>query len=179
MDQLSLYSLGRNIQSLRLAKGYSLSQLALESGIAKSNLSMLEQGKGNPTIDTLWRIAKPLNIAFADLVKRMNDPVEDNGVIVRLIDHGNDDPKVDVYSISLAPHTLRKSEPHTAGSKEIVTVVSGEIEVGVENQTQMLSCGQTHKFASDDVHIYKTFQQWATMTVTVIYPNLKGDTGND
>ena len=63
-----LATLGRNLQKLRLDKGLSLSKLAADAGIAKSNLSRLEQGTGNPTIDTIWRLAVQLDVPFGSLV---------------------------------------------------------------------------------------------------------------
>ena len=80
MDELNLVVLGRNLQQLRLAKGVSLSQLASDAGIAKSNLSQLENGSGNPTLDTIWRLAMQLDTSFGSLVDSVNTPIEDNGM---------------------------------------------------------------------------------------------------
>lgn len=68
MNKLSLNTLGQHLQALRLERGWSLSQLANEAGITKSNLCRLEQGNGNPTRDTLWRLAVQLNLPFGTLV---------------------------------------------------------------------------------------------------------------
>ena len=70
MDQLSLETLGRHLQSLRVARGWSLSGLAAAAGVAKSNLSRLEQGNGNPTLDTIWRLAVQLNVPSATSLPR-------------------------------------------------------------------------------------------------------------
>lgn len=80
MDKLTLDTLGRHLQSLRLARGLSLSQLAADAGMAKSNLSRLEQGNGNPTLDTIWRLAGRLNVPFGNLVAPISVPVSDDGV---------------------------------------------------------------------------------------------------
>ena len=74
MEKPSLDILGRNLQSIRVSKGLSLSQLAQDAGIAKSNLSRIEQGSGNPTLDTLWRLAIQLDVPFGCLVASMNTP---------------------------------------------------------------------------------------------------------
>ena len=75
MDQHSLETLGRHLQSLRVARGWSLSGLAAAAGVAKSNLSRLEQGNGNPTLDTIWRLAVQLNVPFGNLVAPIRVPV--------------------------------------------------------------------------------------------------------
>ena len=173
MNTLSLRTLGRHIQELRTARGVSLSQLALDAGIAKSNLSRLEQGNGNPTLDTLWRLAVQLDVPFGDLVAPISDPVEDNGFLLRLIDQGNDAPRVDVYWMSCAPHSQRQSEAHNPGSRESITVISGQIDVCISTdsgpETTRVSAGEIYSFASDRPHYYQTFEPWTTVMVTMIY----------
>ena len=97
MDKASLITLGQHLQQLRLKQGLSLSQLAADAGIAKSNLSRLEQGNGNPTVDTIWRLAVQLNMPFGALVAPVNSSFGETGMEVRLIDQGQDTPKVDAY----------------------------------------------------------------------------------
>ena len=105
MDSLSLNTLGHHLQRLRLERGWSLSQLASEAGIAKSNLCRLEQGNGNPTLDTIWRLAVQLNVPFGTLVAPISVPLGEDGVQVRLIDQGKDCPQVDAYWMRCAPQT--------------------------------------------------------------------------
>jgi len=169
MDKPSLDILGRHIQSLRLARGLSLSQLASEAGMAKSNLSRLEQGNGNPTLDTIWRLAARLNVPFGNLVAPVSEPVYDEGVQVRLIDQGKDEVQVDAYWMSCAPNTYRQAEGHSKGTTESITIISGQLEVGPEDDTQLLTAGQSHTFAADQPHIYRTDQSWATLLVTIKY----------
>jgi len=45
----------------------SLSALAAKAGLAKSTLSQLEGGKGNPNVETLWALATALGIPFSSL----------------------------------------------------------------------------------------------------------------
>ena len=169
MDKLSLNTLGRHIQELRLARGLSLSQLAADAGIAKSNLSRIEQGDGNPTLDTIWRLAMQLNVPFGDLVSPVSAPLGEDGVEVRLIDQGSDDPRVDAYWMSCAPNTLREAEPHTPGTRESITVISGQLEVGTLDNSKILNAGETHNFEADRPHFYRTREQWATVLETVVY----------
>lgn len=169
MDKLSLDTLGRHLQSLRLARGLSLSQLAAAAGIAKSNLSRLEAGNGNPTLDTIWRIAVQLEVPFSQLVAPVSAPVEEEGIQVRLIDRGGDTPQVDVYWMSCAPHILRVAETHTPGAQESVMVISGELEAGLEGETRLLGPGESHTFPADQPHLYRTGETWATLLVTIVY----------
>jgi DNA-binding XRE family transcriptional regulator len=46
----------------RLRTGLSLAEIARRAGIAKSTLSQLEAGNGNPSIETLWSLCVALDI---------------------------------------------------------------------------------------------------------------------
>lgn len=169
MDKLSLSTLGQHLQSLRLARGWSLSQLANDAGIAKSNLCRLEQGNGNPTLDTIWRLAVQLNVPFGTLVAPITVPLGEDGVQVRLIDQGKDSPQVDVYWMRCAPHTLRRAEAHTPGARESLTLISGTLEAGPEAAITLLSPGDTMTFPADQPHLYRTQAAEATLIMTITY----------
>lgn len=169
MEKPSLDILGRNLQSIRVSKGLSLSQLAHDAGIAKSNLSRIEQGSGNPTLDTLWRLAIQLDVPFGCLVASMNTAIGHDGVQAKLIEQGRDDPQVDAYWMSYAPDIERHAEAHSKGTVESITVISGEIEVGNHGKTQLLRAGDEFRFASDQPHMYRTGEFWTTFLLTVTY----------
>lgn len=175
MDQLSLITLGQHLQMLRLERGWSLSHMANQAGIAKSNLSRLEQGNGNPTLDTIWRLAVQLNVPFGTLIAPISVPLGDDGVQVRLIDQGKDTPQVDVYWMRCAPHTVRHAQAHTPGTRESLTLISGWLEVGPEGSTQPLSPGDTVAFSADQPHLYRTDTAEATLIMTITY-GLEGKT---
>lgn len=149
--------------------GLSLSQLAADAGIAKSNLSRLEQGNGNPTLDTIWRLAVRLNLPFGALIGPISVPIGNDGVEVRLLEQGKDNPHVDAYWMSCAPDTVREAEAHSRGSTETITVISGSLEVGTVGNTRLLSAGETHTFPCDVPHVYRTGEAWATMSLSIVY----------
>ncbi len=169
MDKLSMHTLGQHLQALRIKRGWSLSQLANEAGIAKSNLCRLEQGNGNPTIDTIWRLAVQLNIPFGTLVAPISVPLGEDGVQVRLIDQGKDAPQVDAYWMRCSPHTLHCAEAHPPGTRESLTLISGWLEAGPTGATTQLGPGETLTFAADQPHLYRTQEAEATLMMTITY----------
>jgi len=58
------------LKEAREAAGMSLQDVSDASGITKANLSLLENGKGNPTIETLERIAKAIDAEILVTVQR-------------------------------------------------------------------------------------------------------------
>ena len=57
-----------SIRRERDRSGLSLTELARRAGIAKSTLSQLESGVGNPGVETLWALSVALGVPFSRLV---------------------------------------------------------------------------------------------------------------
>jgi transcriptional regulator with XRE-family HTH domain len=53
---------GRNVRRLRIAAGLSQAELAERMGVDRAYVSGLELGQRNPTIVTLWHVAKALEV---------------------------------------------------------------------------------------------------------------------
>lgn len=71
MEKLEIFKqVGRNIQQIRLSKGLSQVDLVgrIEGNIDTTNISRIEQGRTNPTLLTLYRIAQALEVHLTDLV---------------------------------------------------------------------------------------------------------------
>lgn len=76
-NDLSLLSqLGMRITYLRKERGMSQLDLSVETGLSKSYLSDLENGRRNPSVLTCQRIASCLNIPLEELFRGIV-PLED------------------------------------------------------------------------------------------------------
>ena len=63
-------NLAKNIERLRKAKGLSQEKLARLADVANNTLIKMESGENqNPTLDTLKKVAKALDISVDDLIK--------------------------------------------------------------------------------------------------------------
>src|ERR1700757_5491166 len=69
-----------NLRRLRPPRRMSLAPLASRADVAKATLANLEQGRGNPTIETLWSLAIALGVPFSDLLE---DRTETTTAVVR------------------------------------------------------------------------------------------------
>jgi transcriptional regulator with XRE-family HTH domain len=65
-----LVKLGRNIKSLREAKGFSQEEVALASGIDRSYFGGIERGEHNVAVINLEKIAVALGVPLRDLFKK-------------------------------------------------------------------------------------------------------------
>lgn len=66
MDMRKL--VGRNLARLRREKGLTQEEVEARSGFSQQYLSSLERGRRNPTIITLYELAKALGVSHVELV---------------------------------------------------------------------------------------------------------------
>ena len=67
--ELGVAKLARNLEAFRHKRGLSQVDFAEEMKVNKSYVSNLEAGKCNPTLNSLDRLARILNISVSDLLK--------------------------------------------------------------------------------------------------------------
>jgi transcriptional regulator with XRE-family HTH domain len=61
--------LGRNLKRIRTAKGISQGQIGRILEVDKSFISNIENGKTNPTLSTIAKIAKAVGVSVGELMK--------------------------------------------------------------------------------------------------------------
>lgn len=66
--QFNSSAVGRAIQRLRNEKGLSQEVLSGLAGMARSHLSMIENGSKKPNFETIWRLAVALDLSPSALV---------------------------------------------------------------------------------------------------------------
>lgn len=64
-----LKNLGSNIRELRLSQDVSQEELAFKINSARNFIGCIERAEKSPTVITLYRIAKALNVKLEELVK--------------------------------------------------------------------------------------------------------------
>lgn len=62
---------GRVIRCLRKKKGLSQEVLSGFACIARSHLAMIEGGRQNANVDTLWRISEALGLRLSELIQQI------------------------------------------------------------------------------------------------------------
>ena len=85
--------------------GISIAELARRAGLAKSTLSQLEAGTGNPSIETLWSLGVALDVPFSRLV-------EPPAVQVRVIRAG-EGPRLQADAADFVATLLAAGSPNT------------------------------------------------------------------
>jgi len=68
-DDVYLKKLGQKILELRLSKGFSQEELAARLGTGHTQISRVERGEVNSTINMLRKIAREFDVSIEILVK--------------------------------------------------------------------------------------------------------------
>src|SRR5881227_2531088 len=66
--------LAANLRRLRIARHLSLSELARATAVSKATLSGIENGRANPTIETLAGLAAALRVSLGELLEELPLP---------------------------------------------------------------------------------------------------------
>ncbi|MBP1155206.1 MULTISPECIES: helix-turn-helix transcriptional regulator [unclassified Paenibacillus] len=64
---------GKLLKEYRQKKNLSQEQLAFESGLDRTYISMLERGKRQPSLSTIFSIAKSLNIKPSEFLEKLEE----------------------------------------------------------------------------------------------------------
>jgi transcriptional regulator with XRE-family HTH domain len=67
---------GENLRSIRLKKRFTMLELAFEADIEYSQIAKIERGVSNPTISTIYVLAKALNVKVIELFRFADPEVE-------------------------------------------------------------------------------------------------------
>lgn len=70
---------GRAAREVRLARRMSQEKTALESGLDRAYYGHIERATKSPTLTTVWKVAKALEVAPSDLLRRAEELIEHPG----------------------------------------------------------------------------------------------------
>lgn len=172
--------IARSLRRERERTGLSLSELAKRAGIAKSTLSHLESGVGNPSVETLWALGVALEVPFARLVDPPAPTVrviragegpsvasEQANFIGTLLSSCPPSARRDLYVITLEPGAARVADPHIPGTVEHLTVAAGRIRTGPATSPIELGPGDYAGFPGDVPHTYEALEPgtWAVLVM--------------
>lgn len=155
----------------RQRAGLSLAEVARRAGIAKSTLSQLEAGNGNPGIETLWSLCVTLNIPFSRLLepdaRRLQVIRRGEGLSVTadLADYqavllASCPPGVrrDIYLLEVQPGSERISQPHIPNTIEHIIIAKGRALVGPVESAVELDVGDYITYPGDELHIFRALE---------------------
>lgn len=156
----------------RRKTGLSMTEIARQAGIAKSTLSQLESGIGNPSLETLWALSIALKVPFAKLIEPTKSRVQliRKGAGIKIeSDHSQYTSLLlsacpaaarrDIYQILVQPGEAKRSSPHMSGVIEHIILTKGRAIVGLVDQAETLSPGDYISYPGDQEHIFDALEE--------------------
>jgi transcriptional regulator with XRE-family HTH domain len=176
----------REIRARREARGLSLSAAAARAGLSKTILATIESGAGNPSLETLWRIARALDVTVATLLAE-DDPVRsqlirrtdgewlsfESGLRGRLLHVDGRDRRLETIEMRLEPGVHYHSGAHAPGTEELVICLHGTLTLGPDGREERLDEGDALHFAADVPHSYRS-DDGAVALCSFTYPAVRG-----
>ncbi|RQR85274.1 XRE family transcriptional regulator [Burkholderia sp. Bp9012] len=159
---------GRNLVAQRKARGLTLDQLAQASGVSRGMVVQIEQGKTNPSVATLCRLANALVVPISKLIEtdlrpaayktKLSDASElwrgAAGGLGRLIT-GFDEPSVlEFWEWRLSPRESYDGIAHPPGTKELLFVTAGTLTVTAGPVCETVATQEALVFSADVPHRY-------------------------
>ena len=157
-----------NLRNIRENRGLSLDQLSELTGVSKSMLRQIETGKSSPTIATIWKIANGLRLSFTALLRKPAVQAEVRSFkgekpLTAESEHYRVFPMIpfepqqsfETYYIEIDPGTQFSGEPHEGNVYEYVFVISGKLQISVEDKAYEISRGEFLQFQANCPHKYR------------------------
>jgi transcriptional regulator with XRE-family HTH domain len=168
------------IRRERQRAGLTLTELARRAGVAKSTLSQLESGTGNPSVETLWALGVALDVPFSRLVdtptrqvrvvRAGEGPVayaEQARYAATLLAACPPNVRRDLYRVQVEPGPARRSDPHQPGTAEHVVLTSGRARVGPVEAPYDLDVGDYVSYPGDEPHVFEALAPGTTAVLLV------------
>lgn len=161
-------AIGARVRAERGARGWTLDQLAAAAGLSRRMVVSVEQGAVNPSIGTLLRLSDALGVGLPALVEPPAQPDEriapagtapvlwrgERGGTGSLVASTPPPEVVELWQWQMLPGERLASEPHSAGTRELLLVLEGAVRVEVDDRVHLLATGDSIAFRGDAAHSY-------------------------
>jgi transcriptional regulator with XRE-family HTH domain len=181
MESSISQSVGANVKRLRRERGMSLAELGRSARLAKGTLAAIEQGRGNPTVETLHALTRALGATLGDLVSEA--PPSGTRVVRKgegpLLPGDNMDVRLlsrtpgggivlELFSLALGRDLCQKSSAHTPGVQEEIVVTQGRLRAGPEDDLVELGKGDFAAYPADAPHRYESLDGKAAAAILLM-----------
>ncbi|MGP9022113.1 helix-turn-helix domain-containing protein [Streptomyces sp. BR1] len=162
-------SLARNVKHWRSERGFTLEALATRAGVSRGMLIQIEQARTNPSVGTVVKIADALGVSITTLLDYESGPsvrIVPPDQAVRLwstergsystLLAGTEAPgPLEMWKWHLMPGDGSASDPHPAGTIELIHVTEGTLTLVVDGTDHPVPSGHSASFEANAPHTYR------------------------
>ncbi|QBJ95488.1 XRE family transcriptional regulator [Rhodococcus sp. ABRD24] len=177
--------IARNVQRFRGERQMSMGELAKRANLSKQTLSKIEQGVGNPTVETIDAIAEALDVPLRRLVTEWGTRVfivrasegtwaGKPGGATKVLDqiYGSGYVRTSLTRLRAADDAELLRTPDSTGTLIHAYVIAGRVRVGPANELTDLDTGDFVQFPSDVPHVLTALSAEATVHIVTTMPQV-------
>jgi transcriptional regulator with XRE-family HTH domain len=185
--EASLSHFAAKLGPLRVSAGLTIEELAAKAGISTGSLSQLERGIGNPSFNTMAKLAYALGVPIGTFFSgpAQTDPVVRKGNRKRLMHaaFANESPaplyelltpdlqrKLEVIWVELPPGQSNRDAPFVHDTEECGVLLKGTLEVHLGEQTHTLRPGDSISFSGLVPHWYRNPGKVPAVSIWIVTP---------
>lgn len=178
-------SIGERLKKTRTALDISLDEAAKRTGVSKPMLGQIERGQSIPTITTLWKIATGLKTPLSSFLEEPPSdytvvdihgevPVTESNGKMRAYSMFSYDPirSMEMFFVEFDSGCRHASEKHNDGVEEYILVLTGQLQLVINDNRITLDQNQAIRFRADIPHEYHNpFVEPCTIYNIIFYPS--------
>ncbi|MEI4271153.1 XRE family transcriptional regulator [Klenkia sp. LSe6-5] len=176
--------MARNTRRFREERGLSMGELARRAGLSKQTLSKVEQGTGNPTVETLALLSTALDVSPRRLLTEWGTPVfvqrQTDDVWTGTADHA--ERLLDqLYGSGYVRNQVLRfrrgaapvvAAPHPTGALLHLYVITGRVRTGPLRDPVDLAAGDFVRFPGDVPHQHLCLTERAVVHLVTTLPGV-------
>ena len=161
-------SLARSVKHWRAVRGFTLDVLAARAGVSRGMLIQIEQARTNPSLGTVVKIGDALGVSITTLLDYEQGPKvrivpaeqavrlwhTDAGSYNLLLAGAEAPGPLEMWQWRLMPGEHSDSDPHPAGTVELLHVTEGELTLTVDGVEYRVPAGASASFEANTPHTY-------------------------
>jgi transcriptional regulator with XRE-family HTH domain len=176
-------SLATNVRRARLERGWTLREFAHRADVSKALLSKIERAEGNPSIETLYRIAAAIGCPMSELLEldasrldvvRADEgrviPYDEAAIALRLIFASQPLRRLEIFRCLMEPNTRSEWDGQPEfGVTEYALVHQGNVLIGPAGRETLLGAGDSIAFRHDARNVYESLELPVDVSVLMAY----------
>ena len=161
-------AIGERLKELRRRHGLSQRELARQSGVANATISLIENGKLNPTVSMLKKVLGGVPVRLSEFFSDEADAPEkvffraneltgiaDGGVSYLQVGSNLRGKAIQFLKERYEPGASTGKHEITHEGEECGLILSGRLTVTVGDETTTLSAGDAYYFKSNQPHSFQ------------------------
>jgi len=172
-------SIGRKIRQAREERGLTTLELSRQAGCSDEYLEWIEEGQVEPPVALLLQLAKALkldSVAFLhaqDLTaQRMEEEAKrTDHYSYQTLTPSEPDKHLMAFSVTIPPRTSHERVSYRHEGEEFIYVLSGELDLTVDNEKRRLQKKDSFRFNSNlDHHLSNPGEEETELLVILYIP---------